>query len=130
MKLYQGTRWWLVSPCLVLILVGCVLASMKRSYSPEESRKIFHYLSQKHASEQEVIDLLGHQSKIITNSESCKSERRYYFSRHSLLEAEIQESWATYDEDGKLKHFISATQKVDGLALWKYRVGLLQLTGR
>ena len=85
MKLYQGTRWWLVCPCLVLIVVGCVLASMKRSYSIEESRQIIHYLSQKHANEKEVIELLGHQSKIITNSEACKPERRYYFSRTFAL---------------------------------------------
>lgn len=130
MKSIRGTRWWLVCPCLMLIVVGCVLASMKRSYSPDESRVIFNYLAQKHASEQEVIELLGHQSKIITNPHISQPERRYYFSRHSLWEAEVQESRATYDENGKLKHFISCIQKVDGLPLWKYRLGLIDLFRR
>jgi hypothetical protein len=129
MKLFQGTRWWLVCPCLVLIVIGSEFASMKRSYSLEESRKIFHYLSQKHASEQEVIELLGQQSKIITNPHTSQPERRYYFSKHSLFEAQVQETWFVYDE-GKVKHCISSCQTVKGLALWKYRIGLLQLTGR
>jgi hypothetical protein len=129
MKLYQGTRWWLVCPCLVLIVVGCVVASMKRTYSPDESRVIFNYLSQKHASEQEVIDFLGHQSKVVTHPAVGKPIRIYYFSRFSQGAVEAQESWAIYNEDGKLQHFVSASQILNGLALWKYRFGLFSLYG-
>lgn len=122
MKLYRGTRWWIVCPCLVLIVVGCVLASIKRSYSPDESRQIFQYLSLKHASEQEVVGVLEHHSKIVTDPVTSQSERRYYFSTHSLTEGMVHESWAVYDEKRKLKHFIISSVKLTGMKLWKYRL--------
>jgi hypothetical protein len=129
MKLYQGTRWWLVCPCLVLIVVGCVLATMKRSYTIEESRKIFHYLTVMRASEQEVIDFFDHHSKVVTNPNTSLPERRYYFSRHSLWEAEVQETSAIYNEERKLQSYMCCTQTLNGLALWKYRIGLMKLFG-
>ena len=123
MQLYRGTRPWILWPCLTITLIGCLflLLTGKKQYTPTEVRAIFHQLALQHASEEEIIELLGSQSKLVINPMSNQQERKYYFTNDSALKAELLEAWPIYDHQKQLQYWVCETQMLEGTKLWKYR---------
>ncbi len=132
MQLYRGTRRWILWPCITISLIGCLFLLLfgKKQYTPNEAIAIFHQLTLQHAKEEEIIELLGSQSRLVANPANPQQERRYYFTDESLLKAVLMEARPTYDHQKRLQYFVCATQMLEGTKLWKYRFErLLQQIG-
>ena len=127
MQLYRGTRRWIFWPCITITLIGCLFLFLtgEKRYTLTQARAIFHQLTQQHASEEEVIELLGSQSKLVFNPSSNQQERKYYFNSDSLFKAELLESWPVYDERKRVAYWVNAQQTLEGMKLWKYRWEML-----
>lgn len=123
MRFYKGTRQWILWPCIVGTLIGCLFLYIagKKRYTFSEAPTILHQLTQRHASEEEVIEILGYHSKLTTSPGSEGQVRKFSFTNESLNTAELLEALPIYDDNKRVTKWICESQKLKGTNLWKYR---------